>query len=92
MVPPERRLEYTIGNGWGPLCAFLGKNMPEVPFPRVNDRDSHFEGTEKRRKKILADSAKRLGPFVMAAVAIWLWYVWFGRFDATCHRFGLNIR
>jgi hypothetical protein len=25
IVPPERRLEYKLGDGWGPPCEFLGK-------------------------------------------------------------------
>ncbi|KAI0184091.1 hypothetical protein EV127DRAFT_505611 [Xylaria flabelliformis] len=38
LVPPERRLEYTIGDGWEPLCGFLGVEVPKgVPFPRGND-------------------------------------------------------
>jgi len=41
LVPPERRLEYRLGDGWEPLCAFLGKEVPDVPFPRVNDRENH---------------------------------------------------
>ncbi|XXG99398.1 hypothetical protein Hte_005736 [Hypoxylon texense] len=37
-VPPERLLHYTLGDGWEPLCEFLGKEVPEgVPFPRRND-------------------------------------------------------
>lgn len=38
MVPEERRLEYRLGDGWEPLCEFLGKDVPDVPFPRVNER------------------------------------------------------
>lgn len=30
-------LVYKIGEGWEPLCAFLGKEMPQTEFPRVND-------------------------------------------------------
>ncbi|KAI1181342.1 hypothetical protein F4777DRAFT_526936 [Nemania sp. FL0916] len=38
LVPPERRLEYTIGDGWEPLCDFLRAEVPQgVPFPRTND-------------------------------------------------------
>ncbi|KAI0402871.1 hypothetical protein F4802DRAFT_336266 [Xylaria palmicola] len=38
LVPPERRLEYRIGDGWEPLCDFLGVDVPQgVPFPRGND-------------------------------------------------------
>lgn len=30
-------LEFNVKEGWGPLCAFLGKEVPDTPFPRVND-------------------------------------------------------
>ncbi|MCJ1399743.1 hypothetical protein MMC11_002945 [Xylographa trunciseda] len=40
VTPPERLLEYRLGDGWGPLCAFLGKPVPQVPFPRVNDSEA----------------------------------------------------
>lgn len=30
-------LVYEVREGWGPLCAFLGKEMPGTVFPRVND-------------------------------------------------------
>jgi hypothetical protein len=38
-VPPNRLLVYEIGQGWEPLCRFLGKAAPAEPFPRVNTRD-----------------------------------------------------
>lgn len=28
--PPERLLIYKLGDGWEPLCKFLGKPVPEV--------------------------------------------------------------
>jgi hypothetical protein len=36
-LPPERLLVYEVREGWGPLCAFLGKPVPDAPFPHVND-------------------------------------------------------
>jgi hypothetical protein len=36
-VPPERLLVYEVGEGWGPLCEFLGVPEPEEPFPTLND-------------------------------------------------------
>jgi hypothetical protein len=33
----ERLLEYRVQDGWGPLCEFLGREVPEGEFPRVND-------------------------------------------------------
>jgi hypothetical protein len=29
-------LEYDPHQGWGPLCEFLGKPVPEEPFPSGN--------------------------------------------------------
>lgn len=37
LVPPENLLEMQLGEGWGPICAFLQKPTPESPFPHVND-------------------------------------------------------
>ena len=36
-VPPERLLVFAIGDGWAPLCDFLGVPVPATPFPRLND-------------------------------------------------------
>lgn len=42
-VPPERLLVYQVREGWGPLCEFLGKPIPEVEFPRINSREETRE-------------------------------------------------
>ena len=39
-VPPEKLLVYEVKDGWGPLCDFLGVEVPEGPFPRLNDTAS----------------------------------------------------
>lgn len=36
--PKERLLEYRLGQGWLPLCEFLGKDVPSMPFPSLHDR------------------------------------------------------
>lgn len=36
-LPAERLLVYEVRQGWEPLCAFLGKPVPAVLFPHVND-------------------------------------------------------
>jgi hypothetical protein len=36
-VPGVRLLVYDVKAGWGPLCAFLGVEVPDEPFPRTND-------------------------------------------------------
>lgn len=38
-VEPARLLVYDVAEGWEPLCAFLGRPVPDEPFPNVNDRE-----------------------------------------------------
>ena len=37
--PRERLLTYSLGDGWDPLCRFLGVPVPDVPYPRSNSRE-----------------------------------------------------
>ncbi|MGH8506368.1 MAG: sulfotransferase family protein [Stenotrophobium sp.] len=37
-IPPERLLIFTVDQGWGPLCRFIGVPVPVSPFPNVNSR------------------------------------------------------
>lgn len=32
-------LEFRVQEGWEPLCKFLNKEQPDMPFPRVNEGD-----------------------------------------------------
>ncbi|MEQ4207313.1 sulfotransferase family protein [Actinopolymorpha sp. B9G3] len=38
-LPAERLLVYRVQEGWEPLCRFLGVDVPDEPFPRVNVGD-----------------------------------------------------
>lgn len=42
-VPRDRLLVYSVKEGWAPLCAFLGVEVPDEPFPRANDRASFLD-------------------------------------------------
>lgn len=41
-VPADRLLVFEVSQGWEPLCDFLGVDVPDEPFPRVND-SQNFE-------------------------------------------------
>ncbi len=56
MVPPEQLLEFQLKDGWEPLCNFLGKEVPSVPFPHVNDAAAY----KKHRKEAEKDIYKRI--------------------------------
>ena len=48
-VPPGKLLVYSVKQGWGPLCEFLGVEEPAgKPFPHLNDTKS-FLGQVRRR-------------------------------------------
>jgi hypothetical protein len=38
-VPRDRLLVYDVAQGWEPLCRFLGRPVPDAPFPRANFRE-----------------------------------------------------
>jgi hypothetical protein len=42
-IPPAQLLVYQVKEGWEPLCAFLGVDVPDEPFPRTNDRTEFWE-------------------------------------------------
>jgi hypothetical protein len=35
-IPPSRLLVFEARQGWAPLCRFLGVDVPDEPYPRVN--------------------------------------------------------
>ena len=39
-VPAERLLVWEVTEGWGPLCEFLGVDVPAEPMPHANDRET----------------------------------------------------
>jgi hypothetical protein len=43
-VPPDRLVDWTPGEGWGPICSALGLPIPADPFPHVNMSD-HFRSS-----------------------------------------------
>ncbi|KAJ5662714.1 hypothetical protein N7462_011640 [Penicillium macrosclerotiorum] len=71
-VPPEQRLEYKMGDGWKPLCDFLGVEVPDVPFPRENDATTHSEEAKARTRLLWITSIKIAGPVVFGLAALWV--------------------
>lgn len=74
-VPPERLLVFDVREGWRPLCEFLGVEVPDKPFPYLN------EAREMRRRLLglvaFSAAAPVLAMVVCAAVAVFLvWRAW----------------
>ncbi len=69
-VPPERLLLFSVKDGWEPLCTFLGVPVPDVPFPRVNERRTFRRTINLGRAAVLGILA--LGTLGLVAVGAWL--------------------
>ncbi len=42
-MPADRLLEFEVSQGWKPLCDFLGRPVPDEPFPRLNEAQAFPE-------------------------------------------------
>ncbi len=51
-VPEQRLLIHSLGDGWAPLCAYLGVAIPTQPYPSRNTTD------EFRRARLQTSSSK----------------------------------
>ena len=58
-VPAEKLLVYEVKEGWAPLCEFLGVEVPDKPFPHLNDAEV-FRG-RIRRIRVLMVAAFTVG-------------------------------
>ena len=52
LVPSYRLLQYRVADGWQKLCDFLGKPVPDEPFPRVNQCSSFLSEAPEWAKTI----------------------------------------
>ena len=70
VIPPERLLIHDAKNGWEPLCEFLGKPVPDTPYPRSND------AAKAKRVLLVVRWLGRLpwiaGILIAIAAAVWL--------------------
>lgn len=64
MVPKDRLHDWSVEDGWEPLCAFLGKPILNEPFPHANAA-AGWEGHEtKIAKKYIFGALRNLGLLV----------------------------
>ncbi|KAH7153524.1 hypothetical protein EDB81DRAFT_687801 [Dactylonectria macrodidyma] len=60
-------LEFKAEDGWEPLCKFLGKEIPDGPFPRLN---------EKKTFAIVKWIIITRGLLAWAALFFTIWVIW----------------
>lgn len=70
-------LEFNVKEGWEPLCKFLGKEVPETPFPRTNEQAEFARNLEKFERKmtlgVAMNALKYLSPMAAVACAVWVY-------------------
>ncbi|KAF2232216.1 hypothetical protein EV356DRAFT_450567 [Viridothelium virens] len=66
-------LDWTVEEGWGPLCAFLGDEVPEGPFPSGNDGEA-LQAMRKRLQRATNEKIIRnlmiFGGVMVASIAV----------------------
>ncbi|KAJ5692603.1 P-loop containing nucleoside triphosphate hydrolase protein [Penicillium macrosclerotiorum] len=90
MVPKEKLLEWSVEDGWEPLCKFLEVPVPNEPFPKTNNPSNFADRTDKvikqRMIRVLRNmllTTATLGGISTAAV---MW--WQGRIPEVTQRLG----
>ena len=73
IVPPAQLLVFRMGDGWGNLCNFLDKDVPETEFPHENkageagniiDQFLQFDVFQRGNREVMVS----LGKIFMASV------------------------
>ncbi|KAL8714086.1 MAG: hypothetical protein Q9220_001814 [cf. Caloplaca sp. 1 TL-2023] len=77
-VPRERLLEYRVQEGWEPLCAFLGKEVPVgEEFPRVNDTENFVKGHGRLWAYAVFNAVRNVGILGCTVGVGWLaWWMY----------------
>lgn len=68
LVPKERLLEWTVEDGWEPLCEFLGKPVPDEPFPNTNAAAGWHNHEDKIAKMYMMEALQTV--VVLSAILI----------------------
>ncbi|KAL9085877.1 MAG: hypothetical protein Q9165_007360 [Trypethelium subeluteriae] len=78
LAEQERKyLDWTVEEGWEPLCAFLGKEVPQGPFPSGNDGESLMARRKRMQRATDEKIIRKLmifGAVIVGAVAVLVRY------------------
>lgn len=71
---PDDYLEFSVLEGWEPLCKFLGKPVPQTAFPRDNDAAAIAEALNRMLRMHLQPAATTA--FVVAMISVVGYWAW----------------
>lgn len=78
LVPKERLLEWSVEDGWEPLCRFLGKPIPDEPFPHANAA-AGWAGQEMRiGNKYILGALRNVLVISTVVAGVWGLFQYFG--------------
>lgn len=72
-LPEDRLLEWSVEDGWIPLCNFLGKDVPQQEFPNSNPPKAWAERIERTTKEHHERAVRNMiifGTLLAASVAL----------------------
>ena len=77
-IPASQLLEHRLGDGWTPLCEFLGVPVPDKPYPKSNNT-AELEQLEKGElaEDIWSMTKKWSGytmSLIVAALSLWFYF------------------
>lgn len=79
-TPKEKLLEFKSEDGWGPLCAFLNVEMPEEPYPFVNESKDFVWWHEIMWYMAFGKMlAKTVLPVAVGSVSWFIWQRYFAK-------------
>lgn len=64
-MPKDRLLEMDLKDGWGPLCAFLGKEVPNESFPHVNEVQELKNKVWEKQKELFWQTGNFLATWIL---------------------------
>ncbi|KAL3475531.1 hypothetical protein BJX99DRAFT_157738 [Aspergillus californicus] len=79
-IAPERILEWSVEDGWEPLCAFLGKEIPTEEFPNGNPPQAWAERIVKTTGEFHARALRNMvlfGAVVVVVSSFFVARVWY---------------
>ncbi|KAL2783027.1 NAD dependent epimerase/dehydratase [Aspergillus keveii] len=75
VVPEDRLVFFDVKDGWEPLCRALRKDVPDIPFPRVNDSAAIERVAQYHVRRGLLQWAVAIGAVAIGAGCVF----WVGR-------------
>ena len=76
-MPRDQLLEVKLedGLGWEQICPFLGKEIPEKPYPRTNAREEFQKLYGSVIGPRIQAAMKRLAATILVpSIAVGVWY------------------